>query len=250
LAAFAFYAFQQYDMRCDVTPCPRIGAYYATGVVMVLMLARAVGLWGAFLCWPAAALGITSAGYFGLAPAIFRKKDGRLPWSTRFALAPILIGQHLSLLYYRRQCRAWDEIVPGVLIGRALSETEAAVAVEQGVTAVLDLTAEFSEAAPFRRLPYLNVPILDLTAPTQEQMRAAIEFISEHAATGVIYRHCKIGYSRSAAVVGAYLLDVGLAANVEEAIDMLRRARPTIVIRPEALAALHTFADSLSLSVL
>ena len=62
-------------------------------------------------------------------------------------LAPILIGQYLSLVYYRRQCRAWDEVVPGVLIGRTLTEAEAAAAVKQGVTAVLDLTAEFSEAA-------------------------------------------------------------------------------------------------------
>ena len=50
-----------------------------------------------------------------------------------------------SLVYYRPQCRAWAEVVPGILIGRTLTEAEAAEVVKQGVMAVLDLTAEFSE---------------------------------------------------------------------------------------------------------
>ena len=54
--------------------------------------------------------------------------------------------------------------------------------------------------------------------------------------------HCKIGYSRSAAVVGAYLLDVGLTDSVPDAVARLRQARPAIVIRPEAQAALEAFA--------
>jgi protein-tyrosine phosphatase len=129
-----------------------------------------------------------------------------------------------------------------VLIGRRLSGTEARLAVGAGVTAVLDLTAEFSEAAPFLRLAYCNVPILDLTAPTSEQLAAATAFIAEHARTGVVYVHCKIGYSRSAAVVGAHLLATGQVATVADAEARLRRARPSIVIRPEAMAALRRFA--------
>ena len=103
--------------------------------------------------------------------------------------------------YYRRQCRAWDEVTPQVWIGRKLSDREAADAVRKGVTAVLDVTAEFSEAAPFLSTRYLNVPILDLTAPTPEQLQRCVAFVSENAARGVVYVHCKIGYSRSAVVV-------------------------------------------------
>jgi len=153
--------------------------------------------------------------------------------STRFVLAPILIGQYLSLVYYRRQCRAWDEVVPGVLIGRTLTDGEAAAAVQQGVTAVLDLTAEFSEAAIFRGTKYHNLPILDLTAPTQDQLHEAAAFIAAEAAAGTVYVHCKIGYSRSGAAVGAYLLASGLAATIDEAVEILREARPSIIIRPK-----------------
>ena len=243
LAGFAFYVFRESDSRCPVTPNVRVGCYYATGAVMVLMLAKALGLWGAFLLWPAAGLGITAGAYFGFGPGIFRKADGRLPWSTRFVLAPILTGQYLSLVYYRGQCRAWDEVVPAVLIGRTLTEAEAAEAVKQGVTAVLDLTAEFSEAAAFRDTRYRNLPILDLTAPTQDQLHEAAAFIAEESANGTVYVHCKIGYSRSAAVVGAYLLASGQAATIDEAVEILREARPSIVIRPEVMEALHAFAN-------
>ena len=242
LAAFAFYFFRESARRLPVAANVRIGGYYAVGAAAVLAAAPAVWPWGVFLVWPAAALAIVAAAYFGLGPGIYRKTDGRLPPSARFVLLPALVGQYLSLVYYRRQCRPWDEVAPGVLIGCALNENEAAAAVGQGVTAVLDLTAEFSAPAAFRAKRYRNLPILDLTGPTQEQLHEAVEFIAEEAAQGRVYVHCKIGYSRSAAVVGAYLLASHQAESVEEAVARLREVRPSIVIRPEALEALQAFA--------
>ena len=174
-------------------------------------------------------------------PRIYRKENGRLPWSARLLLAPCLAGQRVSLWHYRRQCRPWDEAAPGVLIGRQLGDEEAADAARAGVTAVLDLTAEFSEAAPFRGVAYRNVAIMDLTAPTPAQLREAVDFIEANAASGQVYVHCKIGYSRSAAVVGAWLVESGRARSADEAMSMLRARRPSIVIRPEAEAALRAF---------
>jgi protein-tyrosine phosphatase len=132
-------------------------------------------------------------------------------------------------------------VTPHVWIGRRLSDPEAAEAVRQGVTAVLDLTAEFSEARPLLATRYLNVPILDLTAPTPEQLRQCVAFLSENAAGGIVYVHCKIGYSRSAAVVGAYLLESGMAASAEDAMARLRAVRPSVVIRPEAARAIMDY---------
>ena len=257
LGGFAFYVFRESGSplpltlpdsperggrRVRVVPNFRVGCYYAAGAAAVLALTPAVWPWGVFLLWPAAGLGIVAGAYFGLGPGVFRKTDGRLPLSTRFVLAPVLIGQHLSLAYYRRHCRAWDAVAQGVLIGRTLTEAEAAAAVKQGVTAVLDLTAEFSEAAPFRATKYRNLPVLDLTGPTQDQLHDAVAFIADEAAKGTVYVHCKIGYSRSAAVAGAYLLASHEAATPEEAVARLHKVRPSIIIRPEAMEALSAFA--------
>lgn len=245
LAGFAFYFFRESTERLPVVANRRIGSYYALGAALVLALAPTAWPWGVFLLWPAAGLTIVAAAYFGLGPGIFRKTDGRLPWSTRFVFAPVLIGQYVSLMYYRRQCRAWDEVAPGVLIGCTLSEAEAAAARAHGVTAVLDLTAEFSEAPSFLAATYRHLPILDLTAPTQEQLQEAAAFITEEAARGTVYVHCKIGYSRSAAVAGAYLLAGRRSATAAEAVAQLRSARPSIVIRPEAMEVLHAFARNM-----
>ena len=89
-----------------------------------------------------------------------------------------------------------------------------------GVTAVLDLTAEFSETKPFRALVYRNIPILDLTAPSIEQLREMAAFIDEESRQGIVYIHCKIGYSRTAGAAAAYLLQTGKAASVSEAIEI------------------------------
>ena len=133
-----------------------------------------------------------------------------------------------------------------MIIGGRLSRREATEAVERGVTAVLDLTAEFSEVQPFRRVTYRNIQIVDLTAPITQQLKDAAAFITEQVTRGVVYVHCKIGYSRSAAAVGAYLLAAGRARTADEAIATIRLARPSSVVRPEAVAALRRFQATLT----
>jgi protein phosphatase len=106
---------------------------------------------------------------------------------------------------------------------------------------VLDLSAEFSEAKPFRKINYRNIPVLDLTAPTQAQLVEISKFIGNHSRSGAVYVHCKIGYSRSAAAVTAYLIMSGKVKTAEEAFAMIRRVRPSVVIRSEVRSALSEF---------
>ena len=239
LAGYCFYTFQENRIRLPVIANRRIGFYYLIGALILAVIILVFRRWSYLLLWPGISFGIVAGAYFGAGPGIFRKTDGQLPWSTWWTLGPCLLGQRLSLLYYRLQCRPWDEVAPGVWIGRTLSNREASSAVRAGVTAVLDLTAEFSEAKAFRAISYHNIPILDLTAPSQEQLREMAAFISEQSEKGIVYVHCKIGYSRSAAAVGAYLLASGKCGSVEDVVALLRQVRPSIIIRPEALAALR-----------
>jgi protein-tyrosine phosphatase len=68
------------------------------------------------------------------------------------------------------------------------------------------------------------------------------DFIATESARGIVYVHCKIGYSRSAAAVAAWMLASGRVTQVDAALAELRRARPGIVIRPEIVTALASFA--------
>ena len=241
LAGYCFYLFREPSLALPVVVNRRIGSYYAAGAAVVLLMGAIFWPWGVLLLWPTIALGIVAITYLGAGPIVFRKTKGKLPWSTRFVLAPCLLGQYLSLLYYRSQCRPWDEVTPRIWIGGKLGARSANKALCSGVTAVLDLSAEFSEAKPFRKINYRNIPVLDLTAPTQAQLAEMGEFIGNHSRNGVVYVHCKIGYSRSAAAVAAYLIMSGKANTAEEAFAIIRRVRPSVVIRPEVISALSEF---------
>jgi protein phosphatase len=186
-------------------------------------------------------MAIVVAGYLRLGSSIYPKIDGHLGSSTRLIMGPILLGQYFSLLHYRRKSESWSRVSPNVWIGAQLNDHEAAEAVRAGVTAVLDLTAEFSEPKVLRSVTYRNIPVLDLTELTGAQLRGSADFIAQHAGSGIVYVHCKAGYSRSAAAVGVYLIRSGRAASVEEALEILRRIRPGIVLRPEVSAALKKF---------
>jgi hypothetical protein len=247
LAIVCLHLFAEEDPAIDRSWRVRNGSvwgYYAAGAIAAGVVAWLCWPMGVFFLWPGCALAIVAAGYLGLGSGVYRKRRGWLPFSTRVLLGPVLLGHRLSLVYYRRQCRPWDKVLPGLLIGRCLSEREAEIAVSQGVVAVLDLTTEFSEAPAFLVATYRNLPLLDLTAPTTRQLQDAVGFLRDQIVRGTVYVHCKIGYSRSAAVVGAYLLECGYAANVDEALEILRLARPSIIVRPEALRALADFATS------
>ena len=243
LAGYCFYLFRKRTLALPVVPNRRIGSYYATGAAVILILGTILWPWGVLLLWPAIALGIVAIAYFRAGPIVFRKTEGKLPWSTRFVLGPCLVGQYLSLLYYRSQGRSWDKITPKIWIGRKLGSRAANEALCSGVASVLDLSAEFSEAKPFRKINYLNIPVLDLTAPTQAQLVEMGKFIGNRSRTGAVYVHCKIGYSRSASAITAYLIMSGKVKTAEEAFAMIRRVRPSAVIRPEVRSALSEFEN-------
>jgi predicted protein tyrosine phosphatase len=245
LAGYCLYFFAETDRKLPVIANYRIGLYYLVGAFLLFIVVGISWPWGVLLLWPGIALSIVAAAYFGLGPIIFRKTNGRLPWSSWLVLSLCLFGQYLSLLYYRRQCRRWDEITPRVWIGCKLGEWEASAAVNAGVTAVLDVSAEFSEARAFRAVRYKSIPVLDLTAPTFEQLNEMASFIAEQSRYGTIYVHCKIGYSRSAGAVATYLIWSSRAADLKEAVAMIRRVRPSIVIRPEIVSALLKFESQI-----
>lgn len=222
-----------------------LGLRYGVTAIMLFTIGCVfLGLPGVLLFVPLVLIGWA---YERGDPGIFKKAAGRLPLSAHLLFWPVLLGQRLSWLYYARRAPAYDRLDDNLIMGRLLTAREAQRALALDISAVIDTTVEFPEAAPFRALPYLHLPTLDLTAPSQEQLAAAVAFITEHAPRGPVYVHCKAGFSRTAAVAGAYLLATGKAAHAAEAQFILRQARPSLVIRPETVEALDQFSDHLPL---
>jgi hypothetical protein len=165
-------------------------------------------------------------------PEVFGKRpDGRLSWSHTLVLAPYHLLSSLAAFLASRST-AYHEVVPGLYLGRRLGERGARRAVaELEIAAVLDLTAEFAEPDAFRRLHYLNLPLLDKTAPTPEKLRAGVKFLQEHHGAGrPVYVHCALGHGRSATFVLAYL---------GKSQEWLKQIRPGVGLAPEQLRLLE-----------
>jgi len=211
----------------------------------VVFLSILLPTWGLVFLWPALTFGIVGVAYFLNDSNLTRKHKGQIPLSTKIALAPWLFGQRLTAIYYQRQCKPWNEVLPGIWIGRILNEKKAQAVIKDGVTTVIDLTTEFSEAKPLLDQKYFNFQVLDLTAPSLSVLQQSVELIDEYKKKGVVYIHCKIGYSRSAAVAGAYLLYTGKAKTVKDAVNHLRMVRKSIVVRPEIFGVLEAYLKSI-----
>jgi hypothetical protein len=220
----------------------RVGFYYAGGGVMLMCLAALAFPFGLIFLWPAASLILIAMGYFGLGAGVYGKRLGSHALWARILHCFTMLGQELSRRIYARQCNAWDALLPALLIGRQLRASEVEALRAEGVDAVVDLTAEFAEPKALTEFHYLNIPILDLTAPTDLQLQAALDFITRTMRTGKVYLHCKIGYSRTATIAACFLIQVGRAQSPEEAMALLRKVRPSIVIRPEAEATIRRFS--------
>lgn len=223
----------------------RIAYYFALLAISFAGLSMYKHPWGFIFLWPAFTFLIISAGYWKIGPSIFRKNNGEIPWIVRIILAPYFIGQEVYLISYHKKCNPWDEVVPGLIIGRKLNNQESHELIKHNVNAVIDMTTEFSETKPLRRKRYLNLETLDLSAPSQANLSQAVKFIEKEIKNGKIYVHCKIGYSRSAAIVGAYLIHIGKATTVENAIDIMKSARPSLIVRPEIVEALEHFRKTI-----
>ena len=196
------------------------------GLGSAICAALAVNLGGAWLwlLWPCASLLLVALNYALFGAAGFQKHaDGSLSSASTWLLAPYLLGAWVNSRLWTRKHPQPDQVVEGVWLGRVPSAREAAP-----FAAVLDLSAELPVRLPGKT--YRNLPLLDLVAPDSEACRQGAELIEQLRQQGPLLVCCALGYSRSATLVAAWLLHSGRADSVEQAIAMIRAARPRIVL--------------------
>jgi len=81
--------------------------------------------------------------------------------------------------------------------------------------------------------------------PSQDKLQKGVEFIQDLVArtNGTVYVHCKAGRTRSATLVGCYLMTKN-GCNAEAAIRQMRERRPHILLKKPQLRALNTYYDN------
>lgn len=217
---------------------------YAAASVALAALAILVGGWGLFLFWPAVSFLLVSASYAVLGPVGFQKApDGRMSLAARLILAPFLLAAWINSRLWTRNDRASVEVADGVWIGRIPSRRDLAGRdfVSGDFATIIDLCAELPRLAGpdphHAERRYHALPVLDLTAPPPETLRAAAALIERRRSAGPVLVCCALGYGRSATAVAFWLAATGRCRDADAAFAAIRAVRPRIVLDEAARAA-------------
>jgi hypothetical protein len=201
--------------RFTAARMPRLALIYFSGAFLFTVGAFWWRQW--ILLWPGFALSMVAAGYWTGDSVWIGKRHGRVaPW-----MWPYTVAAWVSSRVWTRGEPSRAMVADQVWVGRAPSASD-----RDGMKSFVDVTAE---------LPLPSdawVPMLDLAAPTVEQLDAAVHAIAKLESRRPTLVNCALGYSRSAASVAAWLVATGRASDVEQAIARVRAARPQVIFRP------------------
>jgi protein-tyrosine phosphatase/membrane-associated phospholipid phosphatase len=222
----------------------RLAAIYGVGASVCTWLALSgSGAW-LWLFWPALSLALVALCYLGLGAEGFQKgPDGRQSLAVSWLLAPYRLGAWVNSRGWTRRHPQPDEVLPGLWLGRLPGTSDRSAHPDLGV---LDLCAELPCTVRVER--YASLPLLDLVTPSVEQCRRGAELVDQLRAGGPLLVCCALGYSRSATVLAAWLLLSGRTSNVESTVQLIRQARPRIVLKADQLAVLAQIAGQPNVS--
>ena len=202
----------------------------AAGIGGAGLVCAGIGLvspapWSWLLGWTAFSCFLAAAAYLWNRPGFFSKQDGSLTWWRILPLLPYLLAFRVAMLIRRSRQRGpdWQEVVPGLYVGARVRRRALPPALEL----VVDLTSEWWAPRDIRRLPgYRNLAVLDgSTPPCDERFLGLVEEVL--GAEGGVYLHCEEGRGRAPTTAAAVLLARGIAQDVDAALELVRKARPT-----------------------
>ena len=232
--------------------------YYVLGALMALALTLSVPviLLKVVFGWTAFSLIAVSSAYLLNFPSLFRKReDGSIPFYIRWIFVPFLLGSWLYNEYARRTDKVppIQKIEPNLFLACRMSSKHVGLLNESGIEAILDVTAEFDGldwTAYQEDFRYLNVPVLDHTSPTPEQLVLAINWLNQQISESKnVVVHCALGRGRSVLVVAAFLLAKNPKLTVDEALSQINKIRQTARLNKRQLASLQKVRDGGLLSL-
>lgn len=136
-------------------------------------------------------------------------------------------------------------LIPGALVGtsRPLSDDALDALTARGIRAVVSLTEEPLADDALRRGDFASVhlPIADFTAPTPDQVAAAVAAIDDFRACGLPTAvHCAAGLGRTGTILACYLVSQG--ADPDTAIAEIRTRRPGSIETAEQESIIRQYA--------
>jgi len=150
--------------------------------------------------------------------------------------------------------RWWDRVDSKVILGALpfRSKYTEEMVRQQKIKGVVSMNEDYElalfshQTAGWARLgvDFLQLSTVDIfSAPSQSKLRAGVKFMSEMEKDSSVYVHCKAGRTRSATLVGCYLMETHRAEGwgPEEAVEHMRAARPHILLHNKQWQALRDY---------
>lgn len=220
----------------------KYGVPYFMLAVGTAYLGIRIGGLGWLLFWISADCLLLALGYFGLGAKVFGKNlQGGFPLWARVIHLPMMLSSLLVWYLFRLLSRenAYDQVTDELLVGRRLSAHE----MPDGVDYWVDLTAELEDPKRMRDSPqYICLPILDGTFPDP----AILDGIISRLDHGKTFVHCAQGHGRAALLALALLAQRGVIKDVESGLDLLQKARPSIVLNKQQHRFITDYIEGIS----
>ena len=139
----------------------------------------------------------------------------------------------------------YSRVTPQLYVGPQYTERGKRHLEKNGITAGVNMRVEFDDAAHgLAFASYCHLPTVDDAAPTLAHLSAGAEFIgAEIKAGGSVYIHCAGGIGRAPTMAAAYLISTG--KTLDEALSMIKRVRPFILLTPTQLEQLKEYEGTL-----
>ena len=145
----------------------------------------------------------------------------------------------------------YSRVTPALYVGPQHRANGKRALAQAGIAYILNMRSEFDDAAhnltlddpngsspADARASYCHLPTPDDAAPSMAHLAQGIAFIeSAIGSGGKVYIHCSAGVGRAPTMAAAYLIRRGY--DVDEALDLIRSARPFITITPPQMRRLR-----------
>lgn len=191
--------------------------------------------------WPGANLLALAIAHATGAHGVFGKRsDGRIPIYSRLFFL-LLLAWITAAWHIMRLCShdpATSIVTDRLIVARRLLASEIAQCFD--VENYVDLTAEFCEPMAIARLPaYRCFPILNASAPDADVLRDAVRSLRP----GRTFVHCGHGHGRTTVFALAVLITSGVAHGIEDALGMLKAARPAMRLNRTQRRCIQLYFD-------
>ncbi|MCH4245382.1 phosphatase PAP2/dual specificity phosphatase family protein [Acinetobacter gerneri] len=222
----------------------KVAFFYSFAALILISIAVYLKSYFLWLLYPAISLFFVALAYITVRPHFFQKRiNGKMTTAAQIIFLPYFILAWINSRIWTYKHPEDSEIIQvnniTIFIGR--------IPTSQDTThyhAIFDCIAELPISSLAFYQQYLS---LDLIPLQPNQLEKSVELLDDlfqeiaHLKMGKLLVNCALGYSRSSAVLCAWLIKNGYAENAQLAVEIIQNKRPWVKLSEVQIQNLTTY---------